>query len=50
MKYSSSNQYEGEWAEDKKCGLGVMQWKNLDETYTGEWFNDKQHGQGKNNI
>ena len=35
MLYPSGNIYEGMWLNDKKCGLGIMTWKSVDETYTG---------------
>ena len=35
MIYPSGNSYEGMWLEDKKCGLGAMIWKSIDEVYTG---------------
>jgi hypothetical protein len=39
MKYSSGASYEGEWRADKKCGLGIMQWRATDELYSGQISN-----------
>jgi len=47
MRYASGNSYEGNWQNDKKCGLGVMVWKDVDEVYTGEWHDDACHGRGE---
>lgn len=47
MRYASGNIYEGAWAADKKCGDGVMVWKDVDEMYLGEWAEDQPHGQGE---
>jgi MORN repeat len=35
MRYASGSSYEGFWKEDRKCGQGVMIWKDVDEVYTG---------------
>lgn len=47
MKYASGNSYEGEWVADKKCGSGLMVWRDVDEIYTGQWANDLPHGLGE---
>ena len=47
MKYTSGNSYEGEWRDDKKCGSGLMVWRDVDEVYTGEWADDLPHGLGE---
>ncbi len=47
MRFASGNCYEGMWAADSKCGLGAMQWRDLDEVYTGEWRDGKPHGEGE---
>ena len=47
MRYKSGNSYEGDWVADKKCGRGVMVWKDVDEMYLGEWENDLPHGYGE---
>lgn len=47
MRYISGNTYEGCWADDKKCGRGVMIWKDIDEVYSGDWYDDKPHGRGE---
>lgn len=47
MKYASGNSYEGEWRADKKCGSGLMVWRDVDEVYTGQWSNDLPHGLGE---
>ena len=47
MVYASGNVYEGYWSKDKKCGDGVMQWKNKDELYMGQWKDDEPHGYGE---
>ena len=52
--------YKGNFKEDKKCGFGNQQIKNivdfqnqqikninLEEDYTGEFYNNLRHGQGK---
>lgn len=47
MKYATGNSYEGEWKAGKKCGRGVMVWREVDEVYTGDWANDLPHGYGE---
>ena len=47
MRYASGNYYEGYWEDDKKCGTGVMIWKDVDEVYTGQWENDRCNGVGE---
>lgn len=47
MHYASGNIYQGKWANDAKCGKGVMQWFDVNERYEGEWLNDLQHGNGE---
>lgn len=47
MRYPSGNTYEGEWSLDKKCGNGVMIWKDVDEIYLGNWADDQPHGYGE---
>ena len=47
MRYNSGNHYEGYWEKDKKCGRGVMVWKDSDEVYIGEWKDDKCEGEGE---
>ncbi|CAB1119143.1 unnamed protein product [Ectocarpus sp. CCAP 1310/34] len=47
MTYASGNVYEGEWVEDHKEGMGVMNWKERRERYTGNWKQDLQCGYGE---
>jgi hypothetical protein len=47
MKYPTGNSYEGEWRDNKKCGCGLMVWRDVDEIYTGQWHNDLPHGLGE---
>jgi hypothetical protein len=47
MKYTSGNSYEGEWKLDRKCGQGVMVWRDVDEVYTGQWRDDCPDGLGE---
>ncbi|CAN0532413.1 unnamed protein product, partial [Ectocarpus sp. 8 AP-2014] len=47
MTYASGNVYEGEWVEDHKEGMGVMNWVERRERYTGNWKQDLQCGYGE---
>lgn len=37
--------YEGEWKEDKACGVGTYKHFN-GAKYEGQWLDDYQHGKG----
>jgi len=56
--FSNGNYYEGQFAENKRCGQGTMEWKNAvvrdgviinDKlgTYVGEWEDDMRNGYGQ---
>lgn len=41
--------YDGEWADDKRCGYGVAEYKmpsGFNEKYEGMWQNNMRNGQG----
>ena len=40
-----SNNYEGEYVEDKKHGYGVFEWES-GNVYSGFYNNDERHGYG----
>lgn len=42
----SSDRYEGEYENDKKCGVGVFTWAD-GSCYSGEYFDDLRHGRGR---
>ena len=42
----SRREYEGEWADDRKNGHGVLRWKN-GTVYEGEFAEDKLCGKGR---
>ena len=49
MTYTNGDVYEGEWKDDKRCGMGELYRKKIVGTsysYKGEWSNDKLNGHG----
>ena len=42
----NGDRYDGEYKNDKKCGLGIYQFASGFE-YNGEFLNDKRHGLGE---
>ena len=47
MRYINGSTYEGFWKKDKKCGRGVMLWRDVDEIYTGDWKDNLPDGMGE---
>ncbi len=45
-KDPNSNQYEGEYRDDQKCGQGVFKWAS-GNIYRGDYRNDERNGEGK---
>jgi hypothetical protein len=45
MIYSSGEVYEGEWSNDKRCGVGLLRMPNGD-IHEGHWLDDKKEGPG----
>ena len=43
-KWPSGIVYNGEWQENKKNGVGVLQWIDGSRGYRGEFKNDERHG------
>jgi hypothetical protein len=41
-----SDSYEGEFVNDKKCGLGVYRWAKGSK-YEGNFYDELRHGYGK---
>ena len=37
--------YEGDYRNDKKCGLGICKWKS-GNIYRGLFYDDLMHGKG----
>lgn len=55
--YVNGNKYDGEWKEDKICGKGKENCKNLGilyyntgDRYEGEWQDNKKNGRGTFNL
>lgn len=46
MFYNDGSKYEGEWAEDKRNGIGTTLYAN-GNFYTGQWSCDKRDGVGR---
>ena len=44
-KWSTSQQYSGDWKENKKHGYGIKIYDNKDK-YEGYWENDLRNGKG----
>lgn len=43
-----SEDYEGEWNDDKRCGKGICRYGSpLSSVYDGEWLNDMRDGHGQ---
>lgn len=38
--------YEGEYANDRKCGYGIYKWSN-GTIYKGNFLDDKRNGKGE---
>ena len=49
MIYANGDEYEGDWKDDKRNGMGNFKANNNDK-YSGEWKNDKKDGKGKMSI
>lgn len=47
MKYTNGNFYDGEWANNKKNGIGKYYYAITNEIYEGSWVNNKKEGKGK---
>lgn len=47
--YENGSKYEGEFANDKRAGWGLIEMKN-GEQYEGEWEDDTIQGAGYKNI
>ena len=43
----NGNVYEGEWARDRKHGMGKYTNYSTDEVYIGMWNEGQRHGKGK---
>lgn len=43
MKFPNGDLYYGEFLDDNRSGIGVLE-KNNGDRYEGEWLNDKIHG------
>ena len=41
----NKDNYDGEWARNKRNGYGIMQWADGDR-YAGGWKDDKRDGEG----
>ena len=46
MRYANGDAYEGEWAEDVKCGDGCMTWRSSQQEYRGQWARNMPNGIG----
>jgi len=44
-KWKTSQQYVGDWKDNKKHGYGILIYDNRDK-YEGNWKNDNRHGKG----
>lgn len=44
-QHCKTNQYEGEYLDDKKHGFGVFEWESGNR-YNGLYFQDERHGYG----
>ena len=44
MTYQSGNTFSGQWDDNLKNGVGIMNWQN--QVYNGMWKDNKPNGYG----